>query len=355
MNKKYSSLLSLLVVPAFFVGCAKKEEAVTLIRPVRTMIIEDAGAFGKRRVFPGRAEAVQSVDIAFEVQGQLIERPVKVGEVVKTGVMLAKLDQRDYKNDVDSAIARLARAKAYLSRIDQAAKTGAVAEQDLTDAQAQYDVADANLKVKQKAFTDTQILAPFDGTIAALYVENFQNVRAKENVVRLLDMSEIEFKINIPEAYITEAKQIEDVTVTYDTFPGRPVSATIKEIGTEASKTTRSYPVTMVMKQPKDFFILPGMTGQARGRSPMTDLRNKELRLVETSAVFTSEKERCVWVVDDETLTVKRTKVETRDVGEDGILVTGLETGQRVVTAGVHSLSEGQKVRLLKTATEKEL
>ncbi len=355
MNKKCGSLIALLVIPLFFVGCAKEAETEVVIRPVRTMIVEDAGAFGKKRVFPGRAEAVQAVDIAFEVQGQLIERPVDVGTKVTQGQLLAKLDQRDYVNDVESATARLARAQAYLSRIAQAAKTGAVAEQDLTDAQAQHDIASANLKVKQKALKDTLMIAPFNGTVAATYVENFQNVRAKENVIRLLDMSEIEFKINIPEYYITEMRQIKDITVSFDVFQGIPVDATIKEIGAEASKTTRSYPVTLVMTQPKEFFILPGMTGQARGYSPAVAAKIKDMRVVDASAVFEIGKERYVWIVDESTLLVARTKIEIQDVGEDGLLVTGVEQGQQVVTAGIYTLSEGQKVRLLKTATEKEL
>jgi RND family efflux transporter MFP subunit len=345
-------LMQLLTIPALallVMGCGKPEQASAPARPVRTMIIESGSAF-TGRVFPGRAEAVQAVDIAFEVQGQLSERAVKVGDEVTKGQALAKLDPRDYANDMESAKAKLDRANAYLDRIKKAAATGAVAEQDLTDAQAQFDIADANLKVKTKALADTHIVAPFDGTVSATYVENHQNVQAKEPVLRLIDLTEIELKIDVPEALIAYAKHLQDVTVTFDAHPDAPVPAEVKEIGSEASTTTRTYPVTLVMTQPGTFVLLPGMTGQARGRPGNLGDTPEGVRQVSASAVFEEAGKHFVWIVDDTALTVKKRAVEPYDINAGGMLVQGLEPGQRVVTAGAHHLSDGQAIRLLDNA-----
>jgi RND family efflux transporter MFP subunit len=305
-----------------------------------------------RRVFPGRAEAVQAVDIAFEVQGQMIERPVNVGDNVEKGQVLAQLDPRDYQNDLDSAQAQMDRATAYFERIEQAAETGAVAQQDLTDAQAQLDVAQANLNVKKKALTDTKIAAPFDGSIAATYLENFQNVRRKQSVLRLLDTSRIEMKVDIPEQLISLVPYVRDITVSFDAFPGKKVSAEIKEIGTEASATTRTYPVTVIMDQPEDFTILPGMTGQVRGRPDVDAPLSTEGVQVLGSAVFEKNGKEYVWILDEGSNTVKQHQVEMRRVNAQGVFVEGIEPGQLVVTAGVHYLSEGQNVRLLEESMD---
>ena len=82
-------------------GCSKQEEPAPVIRPVRTLRVAENAKLGGR-VFPGRAEAVLAVDIAFEVPGQLIERPIQVGDNVKAGQVLARLDPRDYENSFES-------------------------------------------------------------------------------------------------------------------------------------------------------------------------------------------------------------------------------------------------------------
>lgn len=326
-------------------GCKKPENAEPPIRPVRTVRVGEIAQTGGR-IFPGRAEAVQAVDIAFEVGGRLIERPVSLGDDVKTDQVLARLDPRDFENDLQSAQARYKRATAYLSRIEQASRTGAVSQQDLTDAQAQFEATEAEVKTKKKALADSVIVAPFDGSISATFVENFQNVRMKEAVIRLLDLSTIELKIDVPEKLISRMAQVVSIQVHFDAFPGKLVPAKITEIGTEASASTRTYPVTLAMEQPEDFQILPGMTGQARGW-PGEETSETSHFVVPGSAAFESEGDEFVWIVDESSSTVKKRRVTSGGVSVSGVLLQGIKSGELVVTAGTHYLSEGQEVRLL--------
>jgi len=335
------SYLSILFVS----GCSKPEKPQPVARPVRTMRVSDTTELSGR-VFPGRATAVLAVDIAFEVPGRLIERPIDVGDIVKKGQMLAKLDQRDYANDVESSKARLKQAQAYLERIEQASKSGAVSKQDLTDAQAQHDMASADLKIKQKALADTDIIAPFDGSILAIYVENHENIRMKQPILRMMDdLSTIELKIDIPEKLIMLVQQVESISVAFDAYPGQPVPATIKEIGREASATTRTYPVTLSMKQPNDFQILPGMTGQASGKGRSSTLEEGVVQ-IPGEAIFEEAGKQYVWVIDESASTVSRTAIEPKESNRLGMLVQGLEKGQLIATAGAQTLTEGLKVRL---------
>ena len=326
-------------------GCSKQEAPKPLIRPVRAVRITETTELAGR-VFPGRAEAVLAVDIAFEVPGQLIERSIQVGDNVKTGQVLAKLDPRDYANDVEAAKARLTQATAYFQRIEKAAKSGAVSQQDLTDAQAQLDMASANLRIKEKALADSQIVASFDGTVSAIYVENHENVRAKQNIVRLMDISTIELRIDIPEKLIILVDSVKDITVTFDAFPNIPVPATIKEVGREASSSTRTFPVTLTMNQPDTFTILPGMTGQATGQGRASTVE-AGVSQIPGEAIYEEAGGKYVWVVDENALSVHRVEVVPQEANRLGMLVQGLEVGQLVVTAGVHNLTEGQIIRLL--------
>ena len=332
------------ILALLFCGCSKTEEPEPTVRPARTIRVSDTAELSGR-IFPGRAEAILAVDIAFEVPGQLVERPIDVGDNVKKGQVLAKLDPRDYANDVESAKARLKRATAYLERIEQASTSGAVSKQDLTDAQAQFEVAEADLRIKQKALAETEIVARFDGSIAAIYVENYQNVQSKQPVVRMMDLSEIELKIDIPEKLIMLIKEVGNITVAFDAYPNQPVPAAIKEIGKEASATTRTYPVTLSMKQPETFKILPGMTGQATGGARTSTTAEGTVQ-IPGEAIVEEAGTHYVWVVDETSMTVKRTAVVPVKANSMGMLVQGLEKGQRVVSAGAHNLAEGQKIRL---------
>ena len=111
---------------------------------------------------PGQAKATQEVDLSFEVSGKVLERAVFVGDTVDASQVVARLDDRDYRNDLAKAEAEEERAQAQLDRIEQAAQTGAVSQQDVTNARADINLAKAEVRIAQKALDDTVITAPFD-------------------------------------------------------------------------------------------------------------------------------------------------------------------------------------------------
>ena len=335
----------------FFVACgAEQETAETPARPVKAVKVGDVARFSQRP-FPGRAKATEEVDLAFEVNGIMTRRFVDKGDEVKKGQLLARLDPRDYKNELDAAKAERDQAKSYLERIRRALRSGAVSRQDLTDAQARFDITVANVSIKAKALEDARIVAPYDGIVAATYAENFQRVRAKEKIIRFLDISKIEMDLDIPESLISFVPHVKEVFVRFDAFPGREeVPARIKEIGTEASQTTRTYPVTIIMDQPEDITILPGMAGQARGEAELPENFGETGIEVPVSATFSPDEtgKTYIWVIDESTQTVKRREVKTGKLTDRGIIIQkGLRPGEWVATAGVNYLREGQRVRIL--------
>jgi RND family efflux transporter MFP subunit len=340
--------LSMLLTVGFLTGCSEEVVEKEIIRPVKVFKAGDSLGGLTGRSFPGRAEANEEVDLGFEVAGVLIERPVDKGDEVKKGQLLARLDPRDFKNELAAARAERERARAYRDRIAEALKARAVARQDLDDAEARLKEAIAREEIKRKALDDSHIYAPYDGVIAFTFFDEFKRVQAKEKVLRLLDISKIKFTVDLPESLISYVTHVTKVWVEYDVFPDRKVPANIKEVGTEASETTRTYPVTLIMDQPKDIKILPGMAGKVSGEADVPDMDGEKGIEIPLAAVFTpeTEKQDYVWLINESTQTVHRKKVKTGALTIDGIIVTeGLKLGELVVTAGVHLLQEGQKVR----------
>ena len=129
----------------------------------------------------------------------------------------------DFENEVEAGEARVKRSEAYHERIARAAATNAVSQQELTDAIAQLEMSQAQLKIREKALSDSRIVAPFAGTVAVTYVENFWNVRAKQAVIRLLDTSKIKVDLNLPEDYISLIAYVKTTHCKFHAFPDHVV------------------------------------------------------------------------------------------------------------------------------------
>ncbi len=353
-------------------GCGQEEpQEKIFVRPVKAVKVSNVTDF-RKQWFPGRAKAHQAVDLSFRIGGPLISRPVDVGDRVKKGRFVARIDPRDFEVNVRNAQGRLDRVKAVLTRAvsdfrrinniireDPGAASETLLDQKreaLDAAKAEVRSLKATLDTAKDQLSYTYLRDPFDGTVVATYVENFETVRRKQRIARILDTARIEMIVDIPENLIALAPYVTNIIVEFDAFPDRQVPAKIYEIGTEASQATRTYPVTIIMDQPKDFTILPGMAGKTTGdANPPDNLTNEFGFTIPVGTVFSLDTTGAtyVWVIAEETMMVNRREVKTSELQDGGILIIeGLEVGEWVVTAGVHSLREGQQVKFLEDVVE---
>jgi RND family efflux transporter MFP subunit len=334
-------------------------------RPVFAMRVADTSGLAER-AFPGRARAGQEVNRSFRVAGPLISLPVAVGDEVKAGDVLARIDPQDFETKLRTLEGQLAqeqanlkRAQADLSRLERIYREdpGATSQATIDKARQVRDSAQAGVRSIEASVQNardqlsyTELEAPFDGVVVETYVSNFETVVAKQPILRLLDPSRIEFVIQVAENLISLAPYVEKVTVSFDALPAVQVPATVKEIGKEASQATRTYPVTLVMDQPPGTEILPGMAGRASIVSrPPAESALLGIQIPAT-AVFSGDgpDQSFVWVVDEAAGTLSRRHVKLGKLARFGVLIqSGLNAGEWVVTKGVHSLREGQRVRIL--------
>jgi RND family efflux transporter MFP subunit len=360
------AILSLFLIS----GCAEKAPEKEIIRPVKAMKVADFDEV-MRRKFPGRAYASEDVELSFRIPGRLKTLPVDVGDEVKKGDVVARLDPHDFQvrqqavqGELETGRAALKRAASDYDRVvrirdkDPGAISEAMIDAKLgarDSAKAQVKSLEAALVAAKDNVRYTYLRAPWNGTVVKKYIENFQDVMANQKVMRLVDDSRIEFNIDVPEHLIVLAPYVTKLFVEFDTFPGRKITATIKEIGREASQTTRTYPVTLLLEKSEDIKILPGMAGIATADSiPPEALTEKGIQ-VPASAVFSSDEKDAfyMWVIDEATQTAHRREVKVGKLSSTGISIAeGLKPGEWVATAAVHSIREGQKVRILKGAEQ---
>ncbi len=351
-------------------GCAEEPAPPPAMKSVFAMRIENLGEFAERS-FPGRARAGQQVNQSFRVAGPLIEFPVSVGDEVEAGQLLARIDPKDYINQLGTLEGQLERAQSVLTRAEADLRRinnvfredpGATSETAVDRAQQVRDSAVAGVNSLRAGVEEardrleyTYLRAPFNGVVVETYVENFETVMPRQPILRVLDPSSIEFVVQVPENLIGLAPYVESVSVNFDALPGVEVVAAIKEIGREASQATRTYPVTLVMDQPEGAEILPGMAGQAaiRSRPPEGHALSLVGIDIPMTAVFNPDDggQAYVWVIDRESNTIGRREISLGRLSRLGVLVDqGLESGDWIVTKGVNTLREGQEVKILESA-----
>lgn len=341
-------------------GCGKAVVPPPEIRPVRTTVVEPKPIDDDRKAV-GEIRPRQESDIGFQVGGKLISRAVDVGNSVKAGDLLARLDEQDFQNklrsaqsDVVSAEAILTEARATETRQSELLAKGVtpVANYDAAvknrrSAEAQLEAAKAALDLAQDQLAYTQLKADFDGIITAVAAEPGQVVSAGQTVVKLAKPDQVDAVFNVAEAAFRDRQPGETpaVVVSLLSSPGITADGVVREVSPVADPTTRTYQVKVSLENPP-----PAMRFGASvlGRLKAT---TAPVIVLPGSALFDRGGKPAVWLYDSASSTVKLKPVEVARFESDRVVVSsGLEKGEVVVTAGVNRLREGQHVRLIEGA-----
>lgn len=324
------------------------------VRPVKTTLVGGPVPMTQRR-YPGKVQAADRAQLSFDVSGTVLELPVKSGQQVKKGEVLAKLDPRDYQSAFDAKQAIENERRVNMERDRELFDKGIVSKSELDLDIATYDVAKSNTALARKALEDAVLRAPFDGTVAYTIVRQFQNVVAKEPILSLQDQSKLEIVIHLPEQVVALTAADEkgrQIMASFDFFPGRQFPMKVKEYATEADPATQTYPVTLSMTAPADVMILPGMSATVSVSTPPILAEKAQGYLLPLTAVPADGQGKFyVWLVEpaqEGLFAVRRQGVSVGPMSKDYVMVTqGVDPKQRVVTAGVHLLEDGQQVKLL--------
>jgi len=365
-KKLVGTLIGLLTMGAAIYSAVfvdwKKEASPkeTLIRPLKTISVK--GPISERQYqYLGVVEAADEASLSFDVSGALISLNINKGDRVKKGQVLASLDSQDFENALAAAKAEADKAIINLERLRPAAQTGAVQMQRLTEAEAAAATTAARLKIQEKALADTKLTASFSGGIADVFVENFENVTAKQPVIVLQATDYVDVTVDMPESRIAEVdpellrerKTLSSFSMTLDYFPGRSFVVEPKEYSTQADLLTLSFKVTFTMPRPEDITLFPGIPATVTETKPIKTGVAQGFMLPINAVPVDTAGQYFVWGLTDEQggiFKAQRRNVEVGEMTGGGIVVTrGVSEGDRIAAAGVHILKEGQQVRLLDT------
>ena len=348
-------------------ACGKEEPTtVERIRAIKTHTVEESRA-GLVRKFSGVVEAADKSSISFEVSGNVQEVRVNVGDRVSKGQVLATLDTRTYKLNVEGAEANLGRAKVQLadkrSDLDRFQRIagqdpGAISQTAIEQAQAAYDSANKNvafatsqLSLAKRDLAKTVLRAPFDGVIAERFVDAFNEVKRGQRLFDIYIEGGMEVAISIPESEIEGVYPGLDGVIRFPTIAGSEFRGDVTEISSVAS-VANAFPVKVTISEPGKQ-IRPGMTAEVTLALEGEGVAGAYL--IPLMSVVPGDDPRetvggYVFVYDSGTSTVKKTQVSGRvGIRKNSFVATsGVKAGDIIAIAGVSFLEDGQKVKLMR-------
>ena len=353
MFKSHIAIAAL--IAATVAGCNRTSPPLSEARQVRTVTIEH-GAGGEIVSLTGHVRAKDEVSLAFRLDGRMIERPVHVGDVLKPGQVVARLDPQIPDNALRSAEANLASMEAVLAqarltfwRQQQLLKDGWTpranfdeAQQKLLTAQAQVDSAQAQVRIAREQQSYTVLSADAPGAVTATGAESGEVVHAGQMIVQLARQGGRDAVFDVPEQLIRNGPNDPLVDIALSNDPQVKATGRVREVAPQADSATRTFQVKVGIANPPDAMKL-GDTVVGRIRlSPPPGL------VVPASALTATDGRPAEWVDDPQNKTVSLRNVEVLRYDPATVVISqGLETGALVVTAGVQTLRPGQKVRLL--------
>jgi RND family efflux transporter MFP subunit len=308
--------------------------------------------------YTGTVRGRYETNMSFQVGGRILNRNVQVGDHVNSGDVLMSIDPRDVVQQSNQGDAQVAAAKAQLdlaqsnlSRYQQLYAQEAIPAMVLDQYQtaydsalAQYNQAVAGAATGHNALGYTALVASASGVISSVTAEAGQVVGAGQTVLTLVQTNELEVEINIPENHLGDVELGRTVQVSFWALKGVNVNGTVREISPMADSVSRTYKVRISIPNPPKGMQL-GMTASVKCQE--RDKDNRDGLVLPLSAIYQINDTSQVWVVDKNTDTVSLKDIKFEEIGNNSVRVMGLNVGDIVVTAGVHKLRQGQKVRLM--------
>jgi RND family efflux transporter MFP subunit len=346
------ALATLTVLPA----CRRAEEPPPPeIRPVRVISVEQRAA-GDTVSLTGTVQAQTEVNFSFRVDGRMIERNVNVGDTVRPGQLLARLDPSNEQSALAGARAQLNAARAQLveqrnnynrqkellaqrfisqAAFDQITANLQSAESAVKSAQSQVDLA-------QNRLSYTRLTADAGGAVTKVGAEPGEVVPAGRMVIQIARAGGRDAVFNVPAQIKDTAPRNPEITVALTTDPKVSAKGRVREVSPRADPVTGTFQVRIGLIDPP--------AGLRLGSTVVGRMRVDTASAIEVpgSALVRQGTQTAVWVVDPKTQTVSLRPIDVKSHDAGRVVVAGgLDSGDVVVTAGVQALHPGQKVRLL--------
>ncbi|MCH9693530.1 MAG: efflux RND transporter periplasmic adaptor subunit [Gammaproteobacteria bacterium] len=348
-------------------GCGQADEEMPeRLRPVRFITVNDDSVFRDRN-FSGTSKSSRESRLSFKVSGTVVNVPVQIGQRLNAGDLIAQIDPASYVLQAQQAQASLVeaeandrRAAANYQRTKGLYASDNASLNDLESARAQAEssgavVASASkaLEIARLNISYTRLIADTDCSIASIDIEVNENVSSGQQVAAVSCGDSFEVTLDLPESLIGRVNENTPVSVNFGAIPNEEFSGVISEIAVTAATGSAGFPVVVQISATHPL-LRSGLAANVTFQFDAVD-SNGTAVILPVTAVINDPTGTFVFVAaptdaEGEALVTRRA-VKVGELSQSGIEITeGLALGDRVITAGISVIREGQRV-LIKDAT----
>ena len=337
------SILTAFCLLGLMASCNNQEEQKEKVASVK---IDTVMANGEKSFlqYPGRVKAAEDIDMSFRVSGKIQSIRVEEGQSVRKGQLLAVMDPSDYKVQLSATEAKYKQVKAEAERVISLYNDGGTSPNDYDKAVYGLQQMEAMYKHHKDELSYTRLYAPFDGFIQKRFFEAHETVGAGMPVLSLLSNGTPEVEINLPAAEYIRRSQFSRYHCTFDIYPGKIYPLQLIGI-THKANANQLY--TMRLK-----IVVGDLPMPSPGMNTMVSVfytdENDVTLQVPSGALLSDKGKSSVFVYNQESKTVKLCEVKCiRPLSNGNTIITSeqLHPGDIIVSAGVHAIKDGDKVK----------
>jgi membrane fusion protein, multidrug efflux system len=356
-----SRVLAMLLTAALLTGChSSHQETAPPVAVVSFLVRQSpANGAGTSLRYPVEVAARYSNAMSFRVPGQLIERRVRLGDVVHKGEVVARLDSVDAEKQAASARAalegaesRLTFAKQQIARDRSQASHDLIAQSQLEQSQDAYSEALAartqaaeQLTLAENTLRYNSLMAEHNGIITSENADTGQVLSAGQPVYGLAWSDEIDVTLDAASSDLPQFTPGRTAAITFLALPERRYAARVREVSPAADPQSRTYRIRLTLADPGADVRL-GMIGEAAmARASSGTGSARDVFEIPATAVFHQGEQAAVWTIRSSDATLELRPVNVTSYGERTAYVDrGLRAGERIVAAGVHTVYAGEHV-----------
>ncbi len=349
MKSKITLLITALSLTVLISACTGKSENIH--KAVKYVKVEKVQSDHKNDVltFNGSIKEQSLTSLSFRVGGPLVKLNFKSGDFVPKGAVIASIDKRDYELQLSSTETQYNQLKGEYERYKELYEKGKIPANTYEKIESGYLMAKTSYDNAQNQLFDTDLKAPFDGYIHEKFIENYMTVGPGIPVVSIIDLSNLEVVISVPENQLKKVRKSTNNYLSVSNAGVNNLPLEVKSIGEKAG-SDGLYEMKLYFKNEASLDISPGMSAEVK---MICKERNAGIK-IPVSAILHEGSVDYIWIYNDETGSIHKQEIKLGKLiaGKQIEVISGLSDGDMLVTAGVYYLYEGQKVKPVKPASE---
>lgn len=301
---------------------------------------------GNQKEFSFISKPFRTSELSFRVGGPIKRFEVYAGTYYKRGEVIAEIDPRDFRIRKERMEAQYNQAKAEYERIEVLYRKNNVSASTFEKAKAEYISAKTAYETAMNELNDTRLVAPFDGYVGEVYIEEFQDVKASQPVISFVDLGQLKLEAYVTQEIAFGRGNVREVELEFDAMPGKTYKAKVEEISKSTTSNNLSYLLTALLPN-REEHLPAGMSGKLFLRSDGA---------LQQAGVIVPQKAVChrpvvgdyVWTLNADGNRVSRKNVTLGTLlpGGEIAVVDGLEAGETIVVSGLRFLSENMAVQV---------